>query len=144
MNDTKKPLGVQIFGGLNCCVFGFLFLAVFLITYLKVTPEDLASVTALFKEKGFAMPLSYRQFKILILVYVALASLLAISGAGLLKKKEWARKVTVHFSFIWLLLIFLTALLNPALITQVITYAVYPGILVIYFTNKRIETYFKT
>ncbi|MDD5194585.1 MAG: hypothetical protein PHQ96_02785 [Candidatus Omnitrophica bacterium] len=144
MDNNKQPLGISIFGGLNCFVFGFFFAAIFITTYLKTTPQDLNTITTLFKSKGFAVQITYRQFKILNIIYIITSCVLAASGAGLLLKREWARKVTVLGSFAWLALISLAAILNSALITQLIVYCFYPGALVIYFTNKKVENYFRT
>ncbi|MBU2102752.1 MAG: hypothetical protein ABH865_02485 [Candidatus Omnitrophota bacterium] len=142
MDPEKKPIGVVIFGGLNCFFLGFFLLLIFLVTYFTTKPSDLAGALALFEKKGIAVSLTWQQFKVMNLIYIALAFFFIVSGWGLLTKKQWARKATVYFSFAWLFLAVFTVVLNPSFIGQIAPYAAYPGFLAIYFTSKKIEKHF--
>ena len=143
MNDQKKPLGVSILGWLNCAVFGALFLFMSISSYLRATPQDLEKITEIFKNQGISSQITFQQFKIACMVYVAIASIFFLSGLGLLLKKEWGRKLTLSFAFVMVLIVFLAVVLSPGLIQQAIVQIIYPGILIIYFTNKNVEAYFK-
>jgi len=143
MDEQKKPLGVSILGWINCLVFGVLFFFMSLSSYLKATPQDLEKITEIFKSQGISSPITYQQFKIACLFYIGIALVFFLSGFGLLKKKEWARKLTLGFAFLTVVVVFLAVVISPALIQQAIMQIIYPGILIIYFTNKNVEMYFK-
>jgi len=56
--------------------------------------------------------------------------------------KEWARKLTIYFCFFMVALVFISTILNPQLIGQAIFQIIYPGVLILYFTNKKVENFF--
>jgi hypothetical protein len=143
MDEQKKPIGVSIIGWLNCVVFGALFFFMSLSSYLKATPQDLEKITEIFKNQGISAPITYQQFKIACLFYIGIASIFFLSGLGLLLGKEWARKLTLGFAFLAVIVVFLAVLISPGLIQQAIMQIIYPGILIVYYTNKNVEAYFK-
>ncbi|MCM8819416.1 MAG: hypothetical protein NC925_01300 [Candidatus Omnitrophica bacterium] len=143
MDDKKKPIGVLFFGSINCFLLGFLPFFMFLLTFFKVKPSHVEELVELFKKKGIIIQISYRQFQIINIIYILIAFIFFVSGLGLLLKKIWGQRLTVYFSFFWLILISFSALLNPSLIQYLFINAIYPAILVLYFTKKNIQNYFK-
>ena len=95
------------------------------------------------KEKNPAFDIITPQMlKLVFLGQALIALLFLISGAGILLRKEWGRKGTIYFAFVLLVLVFLSALANPSLLTQMIANIIYPAILIFYFSNKNLEKYF--
>ncbi|MCM8787336.1 MAG: hypothetical protein NC935_04705 [Candidatus Omnitrophica bacterium] len=144
MRNNKKPIGVLLFGSINCFLLGFLPLFMFLFTFFKINPSHIEQLVELFKNKGIIIQITYQKFRIINIIYILIALIFFISGLGLLFKKNWGQKLTVYFSFFWLLLISFSALINPSLIRYLFINAIYPAILILYFTNKNIQNYFKT
>jgi len=114
-----------------------------LLVYINLSPENWQTVLEMLKEKTQGMTPEYNQFKNSLLVQMVIAFIYACSGAGLLLQKEWGRKLTLYFSFTIVIFLFISALTNPRFITQAIVQVIYPAILIIYFTNKKVESYFK-
>jgi len=137
MQQKKKPVGVIIIGTFNLVVLGIIQLITFLI------PQNWQIIDKLLKENGVNVNLSPSLLKIMIIIQSAVSLIFIICGAGLLLKKEWARKFTVYFAFIIAALLLLSVLLSPASIRQAIFQIIYPGILIIYFTNRNVEDYFR-
>ncbi|MEI8349401.1 MAG: hypothetical protein WCI77_04545 [Candidatus Omnitrophota bacterium] len=141
--QEEKLLGSTILGWINCFIFGLFFLLLSLSVYMKATPQDLVKVTEVLKARQVVFDITFRQFKIACLYYAFFSSIFFISGLGILLKKEWARKLTIYFALLIAILIFLSVLLVPGLISQAFLQIVYPGILLLYFTNKNVEARFK-
>lgn len=137
MQRKKKPVGVIIIGTFNLVVLGIIQLITFLI------PQNWQIIDRLLKENGVNVNLSPSLLKIMIIIQSAVSLIFIVCGAGLLLKKEWARKFTIYFAFIIAALLLLSVLLSPASIRQAIFQIIYPGILIIYFTNMNVEDYFK-
>lgn len=124
-------------------VFGLLFLLTSITAYFVTTPQDYENIKELLGEKRVTVDLSYQKFKTTGLLVNSITSVLFLfSGAGILSRKEWARKCTVYFCFLWVAMIFLASLLTPVFIKHLFTQIVYPGIIIIYFTNKKVVDYF--
>ena len=140
--QERGPRGIFILGGLNCFVFGLLFLIIFTSIYFKATPQDLEKAMEVFESKGIPFEITFEQFKLAIGIHIITFLIFLVSGAGLLLRKEWARKVTIYFSFFIVALTVVSALTQPSLIKQAIMQVIYPGILIVYFTNKNIEKHF--
>ncbi|MFH1504582.1 MAG: hypothetical protein ABIH08_04245 [Candidatus Omnitrophota bacterium] len=144
---TKTPIGILVLGGLNCFFLGFIFFVSSLINYFKITPEEFDKILQTFRSLGVqASPgqaeITYQQFKPYSFIPIIIALVFFISGSGILFRKEWARKLTVYFSFTAAIFIFFTVLAQASLIRLVIAHIVYLGVLIIYFTNKNVEGYF--
>jgi len=139
----KTPPGVLILGGLNCFVFGLLFLSISISNYFRITPEEFGKILEIFKTSGLGIQITYQDFKAYNVIPVIISFIFLLSGAGILLKKEWARKLTVYFAFAAIIAIFLTVLMQSFLIRLVIIHAAYLGALIIYFTNKNVEGYFQ-
>jgi len=136
-NANKNLIGSTVLGVTNC----FLGLAA-LMNYLSLTPEDFEKVLALFKHKNLAVNITFEQFKAYNIIPAIIALVFLASGIGLILKKNWARKITVYLSFALAFLIFLSILLSPAMIRFVILQIAYLGVLIIYFTNQNVESFF--
>lgn len=130
-------------GGLNCFIFGLASLGISLSAYFKTTSLDYDKIVDLLKERGALTSLSYQQFKGMILISGFISFVFFLTGWGLLLRKEWARRLIIYFSFFFVLLAFLSIFFSSSLIKQAILQIIYPGILIIYFTNKKVETYFQ-
>jgi hypothetical protein len=135
--QQKKPLGVFILGGINC------FLGTLsLVQSFQTNPEDVTTFLKLLKNNNITIDMTSDQFKGYNIVAFVAAAIILTSGLGLLRRKEWARKMTVYFSFIMAAIIFLTVILQPAFISLVMAQVVYLGVFIVYFTNKKVENYF--
>jgi len=139
----KVPIGVRILGGLNCFLFGLSFLISSIFSYFKTGLDEFNEILKTFEASGATVPITYQQFKAYSLIPVIFAAIFLVSGAGLLLKKEWARKLTVYFAFLIVLFMLLAVLINPPLIRLVILQAAYLGALIIYFTNRDVESFYK-
>ncbi len=137
MQSKKKPVGVIVLGLFNLVVLGLIQLITFLI------PQNWQMIEKMLKESGINVNLSPSLLKIMIVIQSAVSLIFIVCGAGLLFKKEWARKFTVYFAFIITALVLLSVLLSPASIRQAVLQIIYPGVLIIYFTNRNIEDYFR-
>ncbi len=137
------PLGSVILGRINCFFFGILFFGVFLSVYTKISPEKFEIIIQILKNKGFYQEVTIEQFKLSLIVYMISSCIFFISGLGLLLKKEWGRILTLIFGFIIVIFTLLSVLAQPAFIKQAIVFTIYPGILIFYFTNKKVEKFFK-
>ncbi len=133
----QVPLGIIILGSLNC----LLGLST-LVNYFRITPQNFENLTGLLAAKNLSPEITFQQFKASGGILVFVGSLFLASGAGVIGRKEWARKITLYFSFLVLAMIFLVALAQPALTGFFIIYLGYFAILIFYFTNKNIENVF--
>jgi len=136
-NTSKNLIGIGLLGGVNC----FLGLTS-LIRYLSLTPEDFEKTLALFSHKNLAVNITFEQFKAYNIIPAVIALVFLASGIGIILKKDWARKITVYLSFVLAFLIFLSILLQPAMIRFVILQVIYLGVLIVYFTNQNVEKFF--
>lgn len=137
MQPKRKPVGVLVLGTFNLVVLGVIQLITFLI------PQNWQIISKMLKESGISVAISPALIKVMIIVQTAVSLIFIVGGIGLLLRKEWARKLTVYFAFIMASLVLLSALLAPAAIRQAMLQIIYPGVLIIYFTNKNIEEYFR-
>ena len=140
---TKRPLGVLILGSINCFVLGLIFLLFSISAYFSTTPADFEKVSEVIKSQGIEFDISFEKFKQAALFDSLLFVFFLISGIGLLFRKPWAPKFTVYFSFAWALLVFLVSLAHTAFLRQMLLQIIYPGILIVYFSNKEVVKYFK-
>ena len=141
MEIKKIPKGVLVLGGINFFVLGFLFLLASFFTYqeLSVGGESLLSEIEKYIPDAEIQP---QQLKIVILAQMFVAVIFCVSGGGIFYRKEWARRLTVYFSFFLVVMAFFSVLTAPGLVRQAILQVIYPGILIFYFTNKKVEKYF--
>ncbi len=137
MQPKRKPIGVIVLGAFNLVVLGVIQLITFLI------PRNWQIVDKMLKESGVNITLSPSLVKAMIVVQSVISLVFIVCGTGLLFRREWARKATVYFAFAIAALVLLSVLLSPASIQQAILQVIYPGILIIYFTNRNIEDYFR-
>lgn len=137
MQPKKRPVGVIILGTFNLVMLGVIQLITFMI------PRNWQIIAKLFKESGVSVNLTPSLLKIMIIIQSVVSLVFIVCGAGLLFRREWARKATVYFAFAIAALVLLSVLLAPSSIQQAIVQIIYPGILIIYFTNKNIEDYFR-
>ena len=140
---TKRPLGVSIIGGLNFFVLGLAAIFLFGFSYLNLSSAAGEAVLEIVSEQFPDVDITVAQIKNALLLQVFISLFFCASGVGLLKSKAWAYKATLYLAFFAVLLGALTVLMNFAIIAKVIPQMVYPGILIFYFTNKKVEGYFK-
>jgi hypothetical protein len=139
----KIPLGLLVLGAVNAFFFGLLAFVFSLIAYFGSTFEFIQKTLELIKEKNPAFDsVTPEMLKLVFLGQALIALIFLISGAGIVLRKEWARKLTIYFAFFLLLLVFLSALANPSLLTQMLLNVIYPAILIFYFTNRKLDKYF--
>ncbi len=140
--ETKQPLGVTVLGRINLFVFGA---GSFLLSLLFYVSNNSASTESLLEELSKYFPegsVNAAQLKSIFVIHMVIAAFFAVTGFGLIRKKGWARKATLYFSFFAVVMIFMAAAMNTAFISQAMVQIIYPAILIIYFTNKNVEHYF--
>lgn len=138
------PLGVIIFGRINCFILGALFFLFFLAAIFKVTPQNLEEALESLKLKsgGIDQAINFKQFRFSLFVHMFVSLMFFISGEGILRRKEWGRKLTLALSSGIVFLVFISVLFQPFLVQQAVIFIIYPAALILYFTNKNIEKYF--
>lgn len=137
MNKQKKPGGVLILGLFNLVILGIIQLIAFLI------PQDWQALNKMLNENGININLTPVLIKIMIIIQLIISLIFIVSGIGLLRGKNWARNLTIYFAFAICLLTLVSVLLSPSMVQQGILQIIYPGILILYFTNKNVEAHFK-
>lgn len=140
--EQKKPLGLLILGGFNFVVLGVLSLGFFFLVYKDLSSEASEVLLTEFSKYLPNQTLTLEQFKAVILVQIFLAGIFLVSGWGILSRKEWGRRLTLYFSFFMVILAVVAVLFRAALINSAILQIIYPGILILYFTNKDVEKLF--
>jgi len=123
-------------------VLGVLSLGFFFFVYKDPTSETSKALLAEFSKYIPGQTLTPEQFKSVILSQIILAGIFLVSGWGILSRKEWGRRLTLYFSFFMVILAAVSVLFQSSLINSVLLQIIYPGILILYFTNKKIESYF--
>ncbi len=142
IKEKKQPKGVLVLGGFNFFILGLLSLGFFYSLYRSPTSSASQVLITEFNKFLPTAELSTEQFKAIVLAQIVIAAIFLFSGLGLLLKREWGRRLTVYFSFSMVILTAVSVLLRLMAINQAILQVVYPGILIFYFTNKKIEGYF--
>ncbi|UCC94377.1 MAG: hypothetical protein JSW40_06080 [Candidatus Omnitrophota bacterium] len=141
--ESKRPQGVLIVGIINIVFFGLGSLGG--IMYLQNNPQEYNEMLsdALGAKSVISSQMNNQFIKIVSFLQGVFALLFIISGIGVLLRREWARTLALYFSFAIVLLVFLLVLFQPSLIKQAFMQIVYPGILIMYFTNSKIVAYFR-
>jgi len=86
--------------------------------------------------------ITFEQFKTYNIVPMLVSFVFLVSGVGILLRKEWARKTTLYVSFSLAILIFVSILIHPAMVRIVGPQILYLGVIIVYFTNRKIENFF--
>jgi len=140
--QKKAPLGVLILGGFNFFILGIVSLIAFGSMYLNLSSAAIQTILEEFRKYFPRETLGEAQLKTAFILQIAIAAVFTLSGYGLLRGKEWGRRLTLYFAFVMAGLVFLTVLFSAAFAGQAILQVIYPGILIFYFTNKKIQDYF--
>jgi hypothetical protein len=140
--EGARPLGVTILGGINLYLFGlgsFVFSLLLLGGMFSGRGQTIVEeLNAYFPQGKF----DSFQLRIIMGLQMVIALIFSASGAGIMLKKEWARKLTLYFAFFVVAVSFVASMVDASLIRQAITQIIYPGVLIVYFTNKNVEKYF--
>jgi len=138
----KKNLFINIFGFINFLFFGVLGLITSILIYFY--PEKILNkFKEVLVEKSNLVEISKNYINTANIINIIFSILFLIRGIGLILKKEIIRRFTIYFSFLFLILFFLSALVNAAFITNIIIFVIYLIILILYLTSKDIQKYFK-
>ena len=124
-------------GGLNCLQGLSL-----LVNYFKITPQDFERISQVLADKNLSQEVNFQQFKTSSLIFMIVGLIFLASGLGVILRKEWARKMTLYFSFAIIIMILVASLAQPASVGFFMTFVIYFGIIIFYFTNKRVGDYF--
>lgn len=143
MDTNRKPLGVVVFGGLNCFFFGIFLAFSSLIVYCGITPQSYSQINDILVRQGLNSTIPYEQYKIKVLLMAILALVFFISGLGVIIKREWGRKLTVYYSFALVIWMVTKAISAPDFIDTAFMRALYPAMLIFYFTGKRATQFFQ-
>ena len=140
---SKRPTGVAVLGGINCFLFGALWFLILSFVYFRLSPQVWQETIEALQNTLGQINIGYEQFKKAVLFQMVISIAFGASGAGVLLKKEWGRRSTLYLAFTILILVLISAISYPAVISQMVFHVLYAAILIIYFTNKKIEQYFK-
>ena len=140
--EKKKPLGILILGGFNFVVLGVLSLGFFFLVYKDPSSGTGKVLLTEFSKHLPGQVLTPEQFKSVVLSQIILAGIFLVSGWGILNRREWGRRLTLYFSFFMVVLAAVSVLFQSSLINKAILQIIYPGILILYFTNKDVEKLF--
>ena len=138
----KIPLGTLILGGVNCCIFGALFLLSSLVVQIQASPEYFEQFVKVLQEAGLSTEITFEQFMSCNKITMGFALFFLLSGRGLILRREWARKSTVYFSLTIVALILFLTISAPFVARLMLPHVVYLGILIMYFTNSNIKSYY--
>ncbi|MCM8825906.1 MAG: hypothetical protein NC904_00085 [Candidatus Omnitrophica bacterium] len=137
----KKPLGVLILGSLNFLFLGLFNLFVNIYILINLKPNNLIHINEILLKRSLSQ-LTYSQLRAANIFNIFLSFIFLLSGLGVLLRKRWGYKLTVYFSFFWIIFGFLIIVINPAIFKHLFFHILYPGVLILYFTSKRIWGYF--
>ncbi|MCM8773231.1 MAG: hypothetical protein NC820_00610 [Candidatus Omnitrophica bacterium] len=137
----RKPVGILILGWINFLFFGLFNFFVNIYTLFNLKTDHLIQINEILLKKSLPQ-LTYPQLRAANIFNIFLSFIFLLSGLGILLRKRWGYKLTVYFSFFWIIFVFLIILINPAIFKHLFLHILYPGILILYFTNKRIWGYF--
>lgn len=142
----RMLLGVTIIGWVNFAILGLLGLIAFAFTYFAIDGNAAYRdmIMKEIKNQYANVQINYNYIKVGIAVQMVLFVLNIISGLGILMRKEWARRMTIYCAFAIVFIIFLAVIAKASFINQAIIHIMYPGLLIIYFTNKDVEKYFNS
>lgn len=138
----RKFFLISTLGWINLLLLGLIPFISSLILYINYNTSLGETLINQIKEKGFNIELNPQQLKFFLIPQIFISCLFIISGAGIVKKRAWAQKFTIIFSFLLGILFFLSIILNPSSIRETFFYALYCGVLVLVFTHKSIDEYF--
>ena len=143
--NTTKLLGLRILSAVNLYFFGiFLLVASLIMLWGMAKPQNLAAYNdAIQQHFGNSVSIDAKGIKIAFLLQALVSLVFIISGFGLSRVKEWARKLTLVFSAAIVIITFVFAIRNTALLGQAILQIIYPGILILYLTNRNVEAHFR-
>ncbi len=139
--EKRKPLGILILGGFNFVV-GVFSLGFFFLVYKDPSSETTKALLAELSKYIQGQTLTREQFKLVILSQIVLAGIFLVSGWGVLRRREWGRRLTLYFSFFMVILVAVAVLFQSSFINSALLQIIYPGILILYFTNKDVEKAF--
>jgi len=142
LSGENRPFGILFLGWINFFILGVASLAFFLTLYFNIHSPNSQIVLEEIKKylpSGNA-PEAY--FKIAVILQIAISCIFSLSGIGLLLRKEWARKLTLTFSFFITLVLFISVLFRSDLVKSAIGQIIYPGVLIFYLTNKKVQKHF--
>jgi hypothetical protein len=135
------PLGVKIIGIFNFIVTGILALLLFAVVFSN--PGKLSElIKNLGGDKMLEGKFTIQQLRMLILPQAGIALFYIVTAAGVLFRREWARKALVYFSFALAVFMVLGVFAQPAAIMQIMGQAVHPGVMIYYFTGKSVVEWF--
>jgi uncharacterized membrane protein (DUF2068 family) len=141
--DKKTPRGVIIFAVVNTLILG-LFPCVFSLGLLVFPSQTFYEILQVVNQNETILPqINAQQLKLVFFAQALLGAIFAVSGVGIWKKQDWGRKLTIYFSLAVLGIIMLVSLSSPGLLQRMFFNVAYAGLLIFYFTNKRVERYFR-
>ena len=141
--QPKRPTGVAVLGGLNCFLFGAVWLLVLSFVYFRLDPQTWETTLDVLSDRMGQINIDYAKFKKAVSFQMLLSAVFGVSGAGVLMRKEWGRRTTLCLAFLILVLVLVSAISYPAVIPQMLFHILYAAAMIVYFTNKQVEQYFK-
>jgi len=140
--NRKTPRGVRIISFLNVFVFGLLPLSASL--FVLFSPSRMTEMLSLFAQVDSVFKnLAEKQLRFLLLAQIGIGLVYFMTGLALMRGREKGRRATVALALAFLFLVLISVIINPAAVSQAVTNAVYPGIIIFYLTNKNVEQWFK-
>ena len=135
------PLGVKAIG-----IFNFVVAGLFSLVWVVVVFNDPGKISELIKSMsgGKMLDINFtpQQLRMLVLPQAGVALFYIVTAAGVLLRKEWARKALLYFSFALAVFMVLGVIARPAAIVQIMGQALHPGVMIYYFTGKKAVEWF--
>ncbi|MBN2483200.1 MAG: hypothetical protein JXD21_03215 [Candidatus Omnitrophica bacterium] len=142
--NTKAPVGLIIFAGINTVLLGILPALLFLSIKLFLPAHFLEEVLQTLQAKESFLPaMDIRQFTVFLYIQAFMAVIFIVSGLGLFTRKEWARRFTIYYAFFMLIMVLAGIISAGKVMVQMWFNIVYPGALIFYFTNPKVGESFK-
>jgi magnesium-transporting ATPase (P-type) len=135
--QQKPPKGILILGIL-IIIFGVLSL----INYFTLDYSHYTDSLEKIGQAEIRSQFNHGQAEIATNISLILSIFLLLSGAGILYRKETARKVMVWFSAFIITLFVLAAILQPSSIIFAFPQFLFFSLIALYFTNRNVKEFF--
>lgn len=134
--------GVAILGFISLLVVGLLPVGSMLFIYFAPA-STLASMIQTMALDKVGVELTETQLRHGAMLQAIVCVPFIAAGIGILRRKEWGRRLVVVYSFMIAALLFLGAVSTPAAMRDALVQLIIPGIFIFYFTKKAVIAYFQ-
>jgi hypothetical protein len=136
--QNKIPRGILFLGGLNC-FFSFLSLA----SLIGFDRQDFQRFLEAVPQSQLTEKITYHDVQFANNISLLIVVIFLVLSVGILMLREWGRRGIVYFAATSAIILLIASIMQPAMASIAIIQLIYPGILLFYFTNSKVENYFK-